>query len=142
MRVKLFGIPVPWYRYKPLRNSADIGPHEYDPGLLQILPSPVDDELRARSDGSERPKREHNGIIYTCRGGFLDTAHIRDFADFAWFLAARVEERLETGGTIELEDYGGRRRVTIRPVSGEKIREAGRIPVERDALYQVVRVHE
>ena len=126
MRVKLLGIPVPWYRYKPLRGAADIGPHEYDPGLLQILPSPVDDELRARSDGSEHPEREHNGIIYTCRGGFLDTAHIRDFADLTWFLAARVDERLETGGTIELEDYGGRRRVTIRPVRPETIREIGR----------------
>ncbi len=126
MRVKVFGIPLPCYRHQPLRGAPDIGPHEYDPGLLQILPSPIDDELRAGNAGSKHAKREHNGIIYTCRGGFLDTAHIRDFADLAWFLAARVEERLETGGTIELEDYGGRRRVTIRPVRGEKLREAGR----------------
>lgn len=125
LRVKVLGIPVPWYRHQPLRGASDIGPHEYDPGLLQILPSPIDDELRARGDASEHPKREHNGIVYTCRGGFLDTAHIRDFADFTWFLAARVEERLETGGTIELEDYGGRRRVTIHAVPLEKIREAG-----------------
>ena len=126
MRVKVLGIPLPYYRHEPLRGAPDIGPHEYDPGLLQILPSPINEEWRAGNDGSKHPKREHNGIIYTCRGGFLDTAHIRDFADLAWFLAARVEERLETGGTIELEDYGGRRRVTIRPMRPEKIREAGR----------------
>jgi len=126
MRVKVLGIPLPCYRHKPLRGALDIGPHEYDPGLLQILPSPIDDELRAGNDDSKHPKREHNGIIYTCRAGFLDTAHIRDFADLAWFLAAQVEERLETGGTIELEDYGGRRRVTIHPVRSEKIHEVGR----------------
>jgi hypothetical protein len=126
MKVKVLGIPLPCYRHQPLRGAADIGPHEYDPGLLQILPSPIEAEWRAGHDGSEHPKREHNGMVYTCRGGFLDTAHIRDFADLAWFLGARVEERLETGGTIVLADYGGRRRVTIRPVPPERIREVGR----------------
>ena len=124
MRVKVFGIPLPCYRHEPPRGAHDIGPHEYDPGLLQILPSPIDDEWRASNDGFQH--REHNGIIYTCRGGFLDTAHVRDFADLTWFLAARVEARLETGGTIELRDYGGRRRVTIRPVRRDEIREVGR----------------
>jgi hypothetical protein len=129
MKVKVFGIPLPWYRHEPLRGPPDIGPHEYDPGLLQILPSPIDGAWRASGDRSGQPKREHNGIVYTCRGGFLDTAHVRDFADSTWFLAARIEERLETGGTITLADYGGRRRVTIRPVPAERIRAAGRTRV-------------
>jgi hypothetical protein len=119
MRVKLVGIPLPWYRHKPVRGPGEIGPHEYDPGVLQILPSPVHVE-------GQSPKREHNGIVYTCRGGFLDTAHVRDFADLAWFLAARVEPLLDTGGTIDLVDYGGRRRVTIRPVPREALERAGR----------------
>jgi hypothetical protein len=119
MRVKLIGIPLPCYRHRPVRGPADIGPHEYDPGVLQILPSPIHTE----GDG---PKREHNGIVYTCRGGFLDTAHVRDFADLAWFLAARVEPLLETGGTIELVDYGGTRRVTVRPVPPGAIERIGR----------------
>jgi hypothetical protein len=126
MKVKVLGIPLPCYRHRPLRGAPDIGPHEYDPGVLQILPSPVAHELRRPTGGPARPKREHNGIIYACRGGFLDTAHIRDFADLTWFLAARVEERLESGGTIELRDYGGRRRVTIHPPAPERIRAAGR----------------
>lgn len=130
MKVKLLGVPVPWYRHKPLRGPADIGPHEYDPGVLQILPSPIHDEVRRRvfesAGDDEFPKRENNGEIYTCRGGFLDTAHVRDFADLAWFLAARVDERLETGGTIELVDYGGERRVTIHPVPRDELARAGR----------------
>jgi hypothetical protein len=120
MRVELLGVPVPGYRHKPLRGAADIGPHEYDPGLLQILPS------TSVPAGEGDLTREHNGIVYTCRAGFLDTAHVRDFADLTWFLAPRVEDRLETGGVIDLEDYGGTRRVSIRPVPREKIRRAGR----------------
>jgi hypothetical protein len=130
MKVKLLGVPVPWYRHKPLRGATDIGPHEYDPGVLQILPSPIHDEVRRRafdpSGGDEFPKRENNGEIYTCRGGFLDTAHVRDFADLAWFLAPRIEQRLETGGAFELLDYGGKRRVTIHPVARDALARAGR----------------
>jgi hypothetical protein len=117
MRVKLVGVPLPWYRHQPVRDLSDIGTHEYDPGLLQVFPGPV------RIDGV--PPKENNGIIYTCRGGFFDTAHIRDFADFAFFLAGRVEPLLATGGTIDLRDYGGRRRVTIRAVPEAKLRAAG-----------------
>jgi hypothetical protein len=128
MKVELLGIPVPGYRHKPVRGPDEIGPHEYDPGLLQVLPSPISSEQDSRNpsrvDESD-PKREHNGIVYTCRGGFLDTAHVRDFADLTWFLAARVESRLETGGVIDLVDYGGTRRISIRPVPRDKLRRAG-----------------
>jgi hypothetical protein len=130
MKVKLLGVPVPWYRHKPLRGPTDIGPHEYDPGVLQILPSPIHDEARRRafepSGRDEFPKRENNGEIYTCRGGFLDTAHVRDFADLAWFLAPRIEQRLETGGAFDLRDYGGERRITIHPVPRDELARAGR----------------
>ncbi len=120
MKVELLGVPVPGYRHRPVRGPSDIGPHEYDPGLLQILPS------TSGSAGEDDPKREHNGIVYTCRGGFLDTAHVRDFADLTWFLASRIDDRLETGGVIDLVDYGGTRRVSIRPVPRDKLRRAGR----------------
>ena len=62
-------------------------------------------------DGKVDPAfdREHNGLVYTCRGGFIDTAHVRDYADWAIFLVAQIARLAETGGVVELPDEGGRR---------------------------------
>ena len=59
---------------------------------------------------------ETNGLIYTCRGGFIDTAHVRDYADWTLFLATHIEKQLDTGGSIDLGDEGGQRTLTVRPV--------------------------
>src|SRR4029453_17364666 len=99
-------VPLPAFTLENIRGLDDVGSHEYRAGLLQITPGPVQDD-------GVRPSREHNGIAYTCRGGFIDTAHVRDFADLAWFLAAQVDRRLESGGSIDLADLGGRRRVVL-----------------------------
>ena len=42
---------------------------------------------------------ESNGILYTCRGGHIDLAHVRKAADWTGFLAAVTLERLHTGQT-------------------------------------------
>ena len=45
---------------------------------------------------------EVSGILYTCRGGFIDIAHVRDNADRTLFLASQIERWPATGGTIPL----------------------------------------
>jgi hypothetical protein len=55
---------------------ADLGPHSY---------------LYSRA--------EKNGIVYTCRGGHVDVAHVRKAADWTGYLAAVVLEHLEKGDT-------------------------------------------
>ncbi|OHB66174.1 MAG: hypothetical protein A2Y77_04555 [Planctomycetes bacterium RBG_13_62_9] len=42
---------------------------------------------------------EKNGIVYTCRGGHIDIAHVRKAADWTGFLAAYVLDRLQRGET-------------------------------------------
>ncbi len=37
---------------------------------------------------------EKNGIIYTARGGHIDTPHVRKLADWTAYLAYQVQERL------------------------------------------------
>jgi len=37
-----------------------------------------------------RRKDEKNGILYTCRGGFLDVAHVRNAIDWVGYIAANV----------------------------------------------------
>jgi hypothetical protein len=54
----------------------DLGPHQY------------------WLDGAE-----NNGIIYTCRGGHIDLAHVRKAADWTGFLAALTLEHLHRGQT-------------------------------------------
>jgi hypothetical protein len=44
-------------------------------------------------------KAEENGIIYTCRGGHIDIAHLRKGADWTAFLAERTLEQLEANKT-------------------------------------------
>lgn len=65
--------------------------------------------------------RENNGLIYTCRGGFIDTAHVRDYADWTVFLAATIARASVTGAMIELPPEGGQRRMVIRPLPPQLI---------------------
>jgi len=42
---------------------------------------------------------EKNGILYTCRGGHIDTAHLRKAADWTAYVSARTFENLRKGKT-------------------------------------------
>jgi hypothetical protein len=59
---------------------------------------------------------DHNGLIYTCRGGFIDTAHVRDNADRTLYLAMRIARELPSGMTLELPEEGTLRRIVIKPL--------------------------
>jgi hypothetical protein len=60
--------------------------------------------------------REGNGLLYTCRGGFIDTAHVRDYADWTTYLGAALARNLSKGTTIEFSDEGGQRRIVSQPI--------------------------
>jgi hypothetical protein len=121
LRASIAGlIPVPGYRIPNILGPGDPGPHSYDSGVLSIA-----------RDGQVDPAfgRERNGLVYTCRGGFIDTAHVRDYADWAIFLAARIARSVLEGGAIELPDEGGRRRVVVRPLPPSALERHGLRPV-------------
>jgi hypothetical protein len=90
-------------------NAKDVGRHKYESGVIQR--------------GSDAPRAvgssERDGLVYTCRGGFVDTAHLRDYADWTLYLTAQIARRLYDGGTLELPDEGGSRRVIVRPLARE-----------------------
>lgn len=56
---------------------------------------------------------EDNGILYTCRGGFLDTTHVRDFVDWTAFLYEQLRSHYWTGRPIELPPQAARA-ITLR----------------------------
>jgi hypothetical protein len=53
-------------------------------------------------------KAEHNGIIYTQKGGFIDMGHLRDIADFTAFLYLYIQkERSKASFSLKLGNEGG-----------------------------------
>ncbi len=112
LRVRVGPVPIPAVSIGNIRSPDDIGRHNYDVGQRgqDIIV------------GSEK-----NGLVYTCRGGFIDTAHVRDYADWTLYLGTRIGRALETGAVIDLpDDEGGHRRFVLEPVSPELIRVVGR----------------
>jgi hypothetical protein len=79
VRVRLGPVPIPGFRMVNVIGVDDIGSHTYDSGLLRV------------GRKGEEPlafNRERNGLVYTCRGGFIDTAHVRGYVDWALYLTA------------------------------------------------------
>jgi hypothetical protein len=108
-------IPIPLFSLGNITSTENLGPHKYDAGAFSLQGSSAKNAFTA----------EKNGLIYTCRGGFIDTAHVRDYADWTLFWAATIARLSATGGTVELPPEGGRRRVVIRPVPAELLERDG-----------------
>ena len=137
LRVSLGGITVPGVEIANTIGVDDLGLHKYDNGPLA---------LEASRPGAPVINDERNGLVYTCRGGFIDTAHVRDWADMTLFLSTSVAPLLETGGAIDLRDEGATRRVIIKPVKAKLIEEYGRervaVPIAQWAAFQLSIWHE
>ncbi len=111
--VRLGPVPVPGIRLLNVREVGDLGPHRYDAGVLPV----------AGGNGTEPFALENNGLVYTCHGGFVDVAHVRDYADWTTYLAAWLLPRLRTGGAVDLPAEGGRRRVVVEAMPEVLLRE-------------------
>lgn len=116
-RVKLGGAEVPGYSRGNVISVDETGHHAYDGGMV-----PLSADDRGASV-------EKNGLLYTCRGGFVDTSHVRDYADWTFYVGLRVARSLPEGTTIEVPGDGAKRRVVVRPVPAELVAERGRFAV-------------
>jgi len=115
LRPELGAIPIPGLVLQNVTSVDGLGPHRYDSGVLSVAP-----------DEDQDDSGEANGLVYTCRGGFIDTAHVRDTADWTMFLGATLARILEQGGAIALPDEGGARTVHLEPMSPQLIESYGR----------------
>ncbi len=120
LAAKVGPVPVPVYRIGNILDPEDVGPHTYDSGILR---------LRRAEQEAILLNNESNGLVYTCRGGFIDIAHVRDYSDWATFFAAAYGRSLEEGLRIELPSEGGSRAIVFEPVTAEKLRRFGRIRI-------------
>lgn len=105
-----------------VRGAADLGAHAYDSGAVVLA-----GEARGR-DADER-----NGLVYTCRGGFIDVARVRDSADTTAFLAPEIESRLDSGGAIALADEGGTVYVLVHAADPSQTEARGKRALAVDA---------
>ena len=117
LRTQLGVVPIPGFTIGNIIGPDDVGPHKYDGGMLALNPS--------QDPSAGRDWGERNGLVYTCRGGFIDTAHVRDYADWTIFLTAHVFRGLYHGETITLSDKGGRRRIHIHALSAQQLDAVG-----------------
>jgi hypothetical protein len=111
-------VPIPFFSIGNIMSVDELGPHQYDSGAFSVQGSSAKNAFSS----------ERNGLVYTCRGGFIDTAHVRDYADWTLYWTTTIARSSVTGATIELPPEGGKRRVIIRPLPHEVI--------ERDGLRQ------
>jgi hypothetical protein len=116
LKVAVGKVPVPGVEIGNLIDVEDVGPHRYDNGYLSIK----------RTDPRGMVDDENNGLIYTCRGGFIDLAHVRDNADNTLALTDALGRSLEKGCAIEVPPQGAAMRIRVRPISAEAIRNYGR----------------
>lgn len=101
LRAKLFGIPVPWYQLDNVVAAADTGQHHFNPSFLDTLSTLLG------------INGEHNGLIYTRRGGFIDLAHLRDSADNTLWLFSHIWPRMGLDTTLKLDDELGQREIRL-----------------------------
>lgn len=128
------GTPVPGYRMENVTSVEALGHHEYDNGAITLRPNERIVDL------------EKNGILYTCRGGFVDTAHVRDNSDMMLYVGFRIAEKLPDGGAVEIPGDGAMRRILLKPVPREVVAERGRLGtaavLAQWAVYQISIWHE
>ncbi len=63
---------------------------------------------------SKPNRKEKNGSLYTCRGGFIDFAHMRCAADWTVYIAFRI---LDGDTVIELPDESGKLSISFKGAS-------------------------
>ena len=108
-------VPVPFYEIENILDIDTLGTHQYNKGAVALVPR----------GGERRLSDEASGILYTCRGGFIDISHVRDNADRTLFFASQIAREAATGGVIPIAGEGATRRIVVKPLDQRLVREYG-----------------
>ena len=108
-------VPVPGYEIRYTLDLGHLGTHQFNKGTVAFEPR----------GGKRILSDEVSGILYTCRGGFIDIAHVRDNADRTLFFASQIGRIAATGGTIPITGEGAQRRIVVKPLDPRLVRAFG-----------------
>ncbi|HHN8403033.1 TPA: DUF4056 domain-containing protein [Morganella morganii] len=102
LRVKLGPVPVPFYSIGNVLTAADLGEHVYNDsfwfGVTEVIGL----------------SNENLGLIYSRHGGFIDIAHVRDTADYTYYLFTQIYPHLGEARMLILSDELSSRRIQFR----------------------------
>jgi len=116
LAVSIATLPLPGIRIDNVLDPGQLGRHRYDAALIGL----------ANGLAHAFVSPERNGLVYTRRGGFVDLAHVRAYADWTVYLTHRIGALLATGGSIRLPDEGGRRMLHLSAAPRDPLRRIDR----------------
>jgi hypothetical protein len=127
LAVSISALPLPGIRIDNVLDPGQLGRHRYDAALLGFA--------NGATHAFISPER--NGLVYTRRGGFVDLAHVRGYADWTVYLTHRIGALLPSGGSILLPEEGGRRMLHLTAVPRDLLRRVGRRRLARALAERV-----
>lgn len=114
LHAEVLGVPLPWYQLDNVARVDNLGTHRYNDSLLMGMANLVG------------AGQENNGIVYTRRGGFIDTAHVRDTADITVFIFTHLLSKLGQPFTLDMGQELADRRLVFSAFS---------VPAQPNARY-------
>jgi len=136
LKVAVGSVSVPGVELSNVTGKDKLGPHRFNNGFLSF----------DRRDTRGWVDNEGNGLVYTCRGGFIDTAHVRDNADITLACASGIARLMDAGGSFALPSQGAKIQARIKPMDAKLLEHYGRreltIPMAEWLDFQISIWHE
>lgn len=92
LQAQLWGLPIPFYTIDNIVEANELGEHHYN------------DSFYGASAALLGLSHEKIGLIYTEQGGFIDISHVRDTADYTFYLFSQIYPRLGQSWSLSLSD--------------------------------------
>ena len=134
IKAQLGGVPIPFFRIGNTLNAEELGQHIYNDGRQSASASLLG------------TGKENNGLLYTLKAGFIDTAHVRDTADYSYFLYRQLRQKLGQDVTITLPAEIRARHIVLYPQSGRSLTDTQRQQLSLEIApllaFQLAQWHE
>lgn len=92
LQAELWGIPVPFYTIDNIVEANKLGEHHYNDSFLGATAALIG------------LSSEKIGLLYTKQSGFIDISHVRDTADYTFYLFSQIYPRLGQAWSLTLSD--------------------------------------
>lgn len=112
--------PLAYFSVENILGPTELGAHHYDSGAIT-----VDTDLTKLSAS------EANGLVYTCRGGFIDIAHVRDNMDLTLYLFYRIAAQLPGPMVVEIDGDNSKRMLHIKQLPAALMQKLSRWEIAR-----------
>lgn len=133
LSAQIFKVPVPFYRVNNVLATEELGRHQYNDSFWRGVSSVLS------------LSSEQLGVIYTRKGGFIDVAHVRDTADYSYYLLSQIYPRLGQAWSLKLGSELAERRIqfnAFNPPKSEAERYSLSVYLAANLAYQLAAWHE